>query len=95
MTARSWYSEDGWVKDYARLEKSMTPGELAEWLVENVGPDGREAVVSRGVFVEWYRPMTPQEIEEKERRSAATQKRTEDWERETYRRLREKFGGTA
>jgi hypothetical protein len=53
--------------------------------------DGFEPIISPGVFLGWYSPKTLEEAYADEEHATATKVRQDQWERETYERLREKF----
>jgi hypothetical protein len=80
------------LKRYARSTEEMTPQETADWLLSVAGDDGYEAVVSAGIYVDWYSPMSPEELKDREEYEAAQIARTEKWERETYAKLYAKYG---
>lgn len=90
MTARP-YRRGDLRKRWARSDGAMTPEDLLLWISKEVG-DGTEALVSGGVHVEWYSPVTEQEAAQEAAHKAAADARKEQWERETYERLAEKFG---
>jgi hypothetical protein len=92
MSARKYRHADGiGFKRMARTHEALTPAELATWITEQIKDDAYEVLVSAGVYVEWYSPMTEEEREEDDKRKARIEASTERYERETYERLREKF----
>ena len=95
MSARKFRHEDGTGrKRSARTREAMDADSAIAWVREQIGTDGYEAMMPRGTEVEWYSPITPEEAEAEARHAAAATARTEEWERETYERLRAKFEAT-
>jgi len=89
MSARP-YRQGDLRKRWARSEGPMTPEDLLLWISREVG-DGSEVLVSGGVHVEWYSPVTDEEAAQEAAHKAAAVARQERWERETYERLRAKY----
>lgn len=79
-------------KRYASTHEPMTPDDLMTWILTSIPGDGYDVLVSPGVYVTWYSPLTPEEAEHEAQSIAHQQAVTDKWERETYARLHEKFG---
>jgi hypothetical protein len=93
MSSRKYRHEDGiGHKRSERTTEPMSPAEVFAWVRETLGRDAYEAQMPRGTEIEWYSPMTPEEIAKHEEYAEAARARTERWERETYERLHEKYG---
>ena len=72
-------------------DREMTLRELTDEITERAEP--YEVNLSRGVFVSWYSPETDEEVADRLARMAAWDKRHDEWEREMYAKLKEKFDG--
>jgi hypothetical protein len=89
MSARP-YRLDNLRKRWVRSEGPLTPDDLLLWISREVG-DGSDVQVAGGVHVEWYSPITDEEAAREAAHRASADARQEQWERETYERLRAKF----
>jgi hypothetical protein len=93
MSSRKYRHPDGiGHKRSARTTEPMAPADVFAWVTETLGDDAYEALMPRGTEIEWYSRMTPEELAEHDRHTLASAARLEKWERETYERLREKYG---
>jgi hypothetical protein len=92
MNERKYRHADGTGrKRYAKTDEAMAPDDLLTWMLGKIPGDGYEPLVSPGVYVTWYSPLTAEEEEQEAQSIAHQQAVTDKWERETYERLREKF----
>jgi hypothetical protein len=92
VTIRKYRHPDGeQYKRSARTDKEMTPAELVSWIAVTLGTDYSEPLISGGIHIEWYSPMSPEEKIERVGWAAQAQARQDEWERVTYQKLKEKF----
>ncbi len=77
-------------KQFEAIPRDATLGDLMDWCVQHqVAP---HRVVLTGGHMVIQRPETDAERQIREDFQAERERRTEAWERETYERLRTKFG---
>lgn len=91
---KTFSSREEWEKHRVvsvHLEGEWTLDGLLTWLADNA-PDSPEQIGVRGATLTWIGPATEEELAERAKWVAAHDARTEKYERETYARLKEKYG---
>lgn len=89
----SWESADNNIRvGYVSCRGRVTPAEIVDHIraiTPDVNPD--DIQVNYATVV-WRRPATEEEIADRQRQRANADARREAWERQTWERLRRKYG---
>ncbi|HEX5522782.1 MAG TPA: hypothetical protein VFX53_05010 [Pedococcus sp.] len=92
---RSWLTKDNWadMRVYMGIQGSIPLSDLVAYLAER-DVSLANATVNFGT-VSWVEPATGEEIESRRAAKEKSDQRHAQWERETWERLRAKYGDGA
>lgn len=90
MTIRPWKRGTDRKRQFS-LPDTTSLNVFVDMLPAVLGEGATDVTISRGAYLEWYSPATPEELAWEAEQEAAIKVRQEAWERETYERLRAKF----